>query len=64
MITCHSVLTMRTVSDKSLENQKKNLCSIAFSRKSYRLRDNEEKYGRAGQAKDNNMAYAHCILDN
>ena len=25
--------------------------------------DNVEKYCRAGQAKDDNMAHAHCMLD-
>ena len=30
--------------------------------KSYRLRDNDEKYCRAGQATENNMAHAHCVL--
>ena len=64
MIISPSVLRMRTVSDKSLEKSKEKNSSIAFSRKSCRLRDNEEKYGTAGQAKDDNIAYAHCILDN
>ena len=27
------------------------------------LRDNVEKYGRAGQIIDDNMAHAHCMLD-
>jgi len=31
------------------------LCSITFSRISYRLWDNVEKYGRAGQATDGNV---------
>jgi len=39
------------------------LISIYFLRKSCRLCDNEEKYGGAGQASDNNMAHAHCMLD-
>jgi len=39
------------------------LCSITFCRKSYSLWDNVEKYHRAGQATDNNMAHAHCMLD-
>jgi hypothetical protein len=34
-----------------------------FLRKSYRLSDNVEKYCRAGQATDDNMAHAHCVLD-
>ena len=30
---------------------------------SYNLWDNMEKYGRAGQGTDDNMAHAHCMLD-
>jgi len=40
------------------------LCSVTFSRKSCRLWDNVGKYCREGQAKDDNMARAHCMLDN
>jgi len=40
------------------------LCSITVFRKSCRLWDNVEKYCRAGQATDDNMAHAHCMLDN
>ena len=32
-------------------------------RKSCRLLVNAEKYCRAGQATDDNMAHAHCMLD-
>jgi len=43
-------------------------CSINFFffffRKSRRLQDNVGKYCRAGQATDDNMAHAHCMLDN
>ena len=38
------------------------LCSIPFLRKSYRLWDNVEKYCRAGQATDDNMAHALCMI--
>jgi hypothetical protein len=39
------------------------LCSITpFPPKSSRLRDNVEKYGRARQDTDDNMAHALCIL--
>jgi len=34
-----------------------------FFRKSCRLWDNMEKYGRAGQVIDDNMEHAHCMLD-
>jgi len=40
------------------------LCSVTFYRKSCRLWDNVEKMFRAGQATDDNMAHAHCVLDN
>jgi len=34
-----------------------------FFRKSCRLWENVEKYFRVGQAADDNMAHAHCMLD-
>jgi hypothetical protein len=34
------------------------------TRESCRLWDNVKKYCRAGQATDDNMAHAHCMLDN
>ena len=40
------------------------LYSITFFRKFCRLYDNMEKYYRAGQATDENMAQAHSMLDN
>ena len=40
-----------------------NLCSVTFSRKSFRLGDNVENVCRPGQGTDGNMAYAHCMLD-
>jgi hypothetical protein len=43
------------------------LCSITFSRKSFRLWDNVEKYGRARQTTDDNitrrMRFACCITN-
>jgi hypothetical protein len=36
---------------------------IKFFRKLCRLEDNVERFARAGQATDDNMAYAHCIPD-
>jgi len=41
---------------KIVEKIKHILCSITFSRKPCRLWDNVEKYSRAGQATDDNMA--------
>ena len=39
------------------------LCSIFFFFKSCHLWDNVEKYSRARQATDDNIAHAHCMLD-
>jgi len=39
------------------------LCSVNLIKKSRLLWDNVENYCRAGQATDNNMAHAHCMLD-
>jgi hypothetical protein len=40
------------------------LSPITFFLKLHRLWDNKEKYRRAGQATDDDMKHAHCILDN
>jgi hypothetical protein len=57
MITYRAILLRkRNVSDKSRrENKTHILCSTIFFRKSCRLWDNVEKYGRAGQATDDNI---------
>ena len=39
------------------------LYSVTFLRKSWYVWDYVEKYCRAGQATDDNMAHAHCMLD-
>ena len=39
------------------------LCSVTIFRKSRRLWENVEKYCRAGQATDDNMVHAYCMLD-
>ena len=39
------------------------LGSVTFFRKSWRLWQNVEKYCRAEQATDDNMAHAHCMVD-
>jgi len=39
------------------------LCSITFFLKSCFLWDNVEKECRMGQATDEDMAHAHCMLD-
>ena len=50
---------------KGVEKTKRNFVFSKFfcSRKSCRLWDNVEKYCWAGQATDENMAHAHCMLD-
>ena len=50
---------------KVVEKIKTHLfCAITVSRKSRRTRDNVQKYGRDGQAKDGETAQAQCMLDN
>jgi len=66
LITLRSLLLkMRKVSDKSRrENQNTHFLLNNFCfRKSRLLWDNVEKYFRAGEATDYNMAHAHCMLD-
>ena len=49
---------------KAVEKMKTHiLCSITLFPKSCRLLDNVDKYCRTGQARDDNMAHVHCILD-
>ena len=62
------LLRMRNVTDRNRrENQNTHFMFsnlFFFSpRKLCRLLDNVEKYCRAGQATDDNMAHAHCMLD-
>jgi hypothetical protein len=55
---------MRNVSDNIVEKIKTHiLFAITVCPKSCRLRDNVEKYFRAGQATDDNMAHACFMLD-
>jgi hypothetical protein len=48
---------------KVLEKIKTHFIFNDFFRKSCLLWDNVEKYCRAQQATNNNMAHAHCTLD-
>jgi len=67
IISRSALLGMRNVSDKSCrENQNTHfMFSDFFSpRKSCPLCDNVEKYGRSGEATDDNIAHANCMLDN
>ena len=72
--TWRSVTTYDHISLSSSQNEKcykdvekintHILCSMTlFFRNSYRLWDNVEKYCRARQATDGNIAHAHCMLD-
>jgi len=56
---------MSKVSDKSCrENQNTHfIFNGVFFWKSYFLLDNVKKYCRTGQATDDSMAHAHCVLD-
>jgi len=57
---------MKNISDKSyrkIRNTYFVFNNIFFLRKSCCLWDNVEKYCRAGQARDFNMAHAHCMLN-
>ena len=57
-------LRITNVPDKILEKITTHiLCSITIFFKSYRLWDNKEKYCKAGQATDENMAHAHFMLN-
>jgi hypothetical protein len=53
------LLRMRNISDKKTSFKLNNF----FFRKSCRLCNNVKEYCRAGQATDNNIAHAHCMLD-
>jgi len=56
---------MTHISDKDYrENRNAFYVRYFFSpRKSCRLWDNVQKYGRAWQATDDNMAHSRCMLD-
>ena len=54
---------MRNVSDESCRVNQNIFCSITYFRKSCLLWANVDKYFRAGQAAEDCMAHAHCMLD-
>jgi hypothetical protein len=59
------LLGMRNVLDRVVEKIKTHfLCSKIVFRKSRSVYNYVVKYDRAIQARDNNMARAHCMLDN
>jgi hypothetical protein len=58
------ILEWEMLRTKVVENIKtQSLCSITCFRKSCRLWNNVEKYGRSRQATQDNMTHAHCMLD-
>jgi len=58
------LLRMRNVSDKSCkETQNAHVVSSSCFSKIVPLMREFGKYYRAGQAADDNMAHAHCVLD-
>jgi hypothetical protein len=62
IISSQLLLRMRNASDKFVEKIKTHiLCSITFFRKSCRLWDNVEKYGRTRQATDDNIIRRMCF---
>jgi len=60
------LLRMRNISDKVCRQNQNTyfIFNNFFFRKSFRLWDNVEKYCRAGQSAFDEIAHAHCILDN
>ena len=52
---------MKTISDKICRENENTICSIIFFRKSRHLWYNVEKYCRAGQATDDNMAHVYKL---
>ena len=65
LLTSHSLLLrMKNVSDKFVEKMETQFCVQCPPQKSCRLYDNVEKFCRTGQATDDSMMHAHCIMDN
>ena len=56
---------MENISDRVIEKNQNThfMLNNFFPRKSYLLWDNMEKYFTAGQATDDNMTHALCMLD-
>jgi hypothetical protein len=66
MIVSHSfLLIMRNFAHKSCrENQNTHFVFSNFFPKIVPFMRKVEKHGRARQATNDNMAHAHCVLDN
>ena len=65
VISIPVLLGMRNDSDKNFKENQNTYFTFnnVFFRTSRRLWDNVDKYCREGQATDDNMAYARCMLD-
>ena len=64
-ISLTSSLNKKCFKQNFRENQNTHISySKTFLRNSRRLWDVVEKYGKAGQATDDNVAHVHCMLDN
>ena len=61
IITRSVLFIMRNISYKICWENQNTQCSINFSRKSRRLRDNVDKYGRSRQATDDTIIRRICI---
>jgi len=64
LISLKSSWNEKCFRQKLYRKSKHILCSIFFFSKLTRFLDNVEKYCGAGQATDDSMAHAHCMLDN
>jgi hypothetical protein len=68
MIICRSfLLRLRNISDRSCRENQITFCvqqPSFFEKKAQFSLDNVENYCTAEQVTDDNMAHAHCILDN
>jgi hypothetical protein len=64
IISCSFLLKMRKFQTKGVAKIKTHiLCSITVFEKSFRLRDNVEKFCGVGWATYENTAHVHCMLD-
>ena len=62
------LLRMRNVPDKFVQKKNQNIFYVQklfffFFLENHTAYENVEKYCRARQAADDNMAHAHCMLD-
>ena len=64
LIISRSVLRMRNVSDKSCRGNQNTHFVFSNFFEDPTVYETVEKYCTAGQAIDDNMAHAHCVLDN